>query len=37
MGNFDGVQFVDCIFLIILIALLIFGSTDLEGLTNAPQ
>lgn len=36
MGYFDGVQFTDSLFLIILLVLLIFGSTDLENLTNAP-
>jgi len=36
MSNFDGVQFVDGLLLVILIILLLFGSRDLQGITNAP-
>ncbi|WP_269079191.1 hypothetical protein [Paenibacillus durus] len=36
MSGFDGESFAGNILLIIVIALLIFGSTDIETLTGAP-
>ncbi|MDT3426452.1 Sec-independent protein translocase protein TatA [Paenibacillus forsythiae] len=37
MSSFDGESFAGNILLIIVIALLIFGSTDIEDLTGAPS
>lgn len=35
-GNFDGTQFIDIILIVLFISLLLFGSTDIKTLTNAP-
>lgn len=36
MSNFDGENFANNVLLIIVITLLIFGSTDIENLSGAP-
>lgn len=36
VGKFDGVQFTYGVMLVIVILLIIFGSTDLEDLNSAP-
>ncbi|MFC0470084.1 hypothetical protein ACFFHM_06000 [Halalkalibacter kiskunsagensis] len=36
-SSFDGKAFTGGIMLAILLFLLIFGSTDIEGLTDAPE
>lgn len=36
MDSFDGEEFAGGILLIIVIALLIYGSTDIKNLTGAP-
>lgn len=35
--DFDGIKLVDAILIVLFISLLIFGSTDISNLTNAPS
>jgi Sec-independent protein translocase protein TatA len=37
MSTFDGIGFTGGILLVILVLLLIFGSTKIEDLTDAPK
>ncbi|MFS0858743.1 MULTISPECIES: hypothetical protein [Paenibacillus] len=37
MSDFDGTGFAELLIVVILVVLFVFGSTDIDGLTDSPS